>query len=64
MTYQDEAEKLTPAQSEMLLRTLDVIADIDPDARPGHINYVSKRGIIERARRARAAIYTPIHADE
>ena len=61
MTYQEKAEKMTPAQVEALLRALDNIASVDPDLKPGHVGYMSKLGLIETARTALSAVRTPIH---
>ena len=61
MTYEQLAAGMSPAAVEAALRALDNIAEVDADARPGHVAYRSKRDLIDGARLAMSALRPTIN---
>lgn len=59
LTYSD-ADKLPREAVERMWRAVEAIADADPNARPGHVAYLSKTAMHEIAKDALPNITTPI----
>lgn len=59
MNYQEIAAGLNEDQVAGLLRALDQIAHVDLKARPGHVAYATKQGLVDIASMAISEVYQP-----